>query len=66
MNIPDVIGLDYKSAKKLFEQKNIKIAGIKLTAPPRYVNDGYKDYFRVLRVDIIGDREVEVLICDPL
>jgi hypothetical protein len=65
MDIPDIIGLDYKNAKEILEHKGIKIANIKNTAPPRYVNNCYKDYFRVLRIDIIREKEVEILICDP-
>lgn len=63
--MPDVIGLDLKNAVKMLEKEGIKISRIKVTAPPRYQNNDYKDYFRVLRVDITGDREVEILICDP-
>jgi beta-lactam-binding protein with PASTA domain len=34
MDIPDIIGLDYKNAKEILEHKGIKIANIKNTAPP--------------------------------
>ncbi len=65
MDMPDVVGLDYKNAKEILEHKNIKIANIKITAPPRHINDCYEDYFRVLKLDIISESEVEILICDP-
>lgn len=65
MDIPDIVGLDYKKAKEILEWKDIKIVNIKITAPPHYRSNNYKDYFRVLKVDIIGEREVEILICDP-
>jgi len=65
MDILDVIGFEFRNAKEILEQKDIRIANIKVTAPPRHNNIGNKDYFRVLRVDIIGEKEVEILICDP-
>jgi hypothetical protein len=65
MNIPDVIGLDYKDARIILEQKGIKIKEIKITAPPRHTYNFAKDHFKVLKMIPIKEKGVEILLCNP-
>ncbi|MDP4092542.1 MAG: hypothetical protein Q8920_04205 [Bacillota bacterium] len=66
MELPDVLGLPVERARYLLKEKGIDIIKLKTTVPPRYRNVEPDESWRVLRVNFIEGRQVELLICKPL
>jgi hypothetical protein len=70
MKIPDIIGMDLKRAAAKLGSKDIMISNIRVTFSPfcrdnSCRDNSYKDYFRVLMVESVGENKVEILACNP-
>ena len=66
MQIPDVVGYTLCEAREILNVHKINISGIKTATTPKDSSQDYNDSYRVLRMEILGDSDVELLICKPL
>ena len=64
--IPDVVGFTLGEARGVLDNSGVSITAVRITAPPKEITAEYDDSFRVLRLNIIGDKSIELLICKPL
>jgi len=65
MSIPDVVGLQLGEAMKIIGKAGMSVGRIKATSPPKHKSVTYDDTYRVVRVQVSGSREIELLVCDP-
>lgn len=66
MNIPDVAGYTLGDARVLLENAGVEILEIEITSPPKHKLDAYEENFRVIRVQKLDNKSVNLLICKPL
>lgn len=63
---PDVVGFTLIDAKKILEQEGVEINSITLTAPPKETKGIPDDLCRVIKQNVINDKNVELIVCKPL
>jgi hypothetical protein len=66
MRIPDVVGYSLGDARSLLNQESISINNIAVTAPPKHKSNEFEDFYRVLRINIINEKNIDLLVCKPL
>lgn len=65
-DINNLIGFTLEDALKIALEKGYCVENISITAPPRLEISEYDHSFRVLRVDALGDKRLNILVCKPL
>ncbi len=59
---PDVVGFTVEEARRILKGSGFEISRIITTLPPRQRNMDYNDTFRVLRVNSVKGKKVELLV----
>lgn len=63
--LPDITGFTLAEALQILENAGFNNVGIKLTAPPRIVNEEYNDLSRVVRIRLFQETNfVELIVCN--
>lgn len=66
MKIPDVVGLTLAEARQALENAGVGLQQVVVTGPPRYDNTNYDEHYRVVRLKLSDESQVELLVCKPL
>ncbi len=62
----DIVGLTLEDARAVLTREGFTETTIKVTAPPREKSRNFDESYRVLRVNSIHGKSIEILVCKPL
>jgi hypothetical protein len=66
MEYPDVCGYTLIKAKQMLKDKGYQVEKVKILKPPRDNTLEYDDSYRVVKVKLLDESNIEVLVCKPL
>ncbi len=64
--IPDVAGYTLGNAKAILKDAGVKIHSVVITSPPREKIFECQDYFRVVKINTLDNKNVELIVVKPL
>lgn len=65
MQIPDVAGFTLGEAIELINRTGLNIRHVRVTAPPRLKHGGYNESYRVIKLETVNRKEIDLLVCNP-
>lgn len=63
---PDVVGYALENAKKILKDAGVEIHNLVITSPPGEKISEYQDFFRVVKINFLGNNKVELVVTKPL
>lgn len=64
--MPDIIGYKLDEAEIILKEAGLTIASIQVTTPPRMKIYQYDNQFRVVKLNVLCNKSVELIVCKPL
>jgi len=66
MQMPDVIGYSLEKARVILKEAGVVEVDIKTTAPPRLRCNEFNDDYKVIRINLLENKRIELVVCKPL
>lgn len=66
LELPDIAGYTIKDAMSILNNSGWTVNNILIVKPPRDVIEQYDDSFRIIKVQKILDKSLNLLVCKPL
>lgn len=62
MNISDVLGMKLGNGRKKLETAGMVVRNVSVTSPPRHKTEEFDDESRIIRIEALEDKYVDVLV----